>query len=310
MKHKFLISCVIILLSLVSYSASAQTYQAESIDNVRAEVKNDSLIISFDLNTLQKIESVWVEIRTTDGKKIANNSLDNKSWNKVAVSQNCKVIWAYALDKVDLAGQDILIDVKVNVAAPVTEVAPVQNVPIERPKEVAKYPLLRPGIELMIDPNITEYQNNAALTFTFEYIVKPSWSILSGIGVQGSSVKYYDQGHIGNEDYLDSNDYLSVVIPITVEYKYNTGKWFRIYGGGGIQNRFVVYENDEYLNIGQGLNRYVLGLKAEAGIEIKDFRLGAAYVSDITSYSVFKEKISYFGLTLGWRFGGSKAYIK
>lgn len=279
--------------------------QQESIDNVQAEARNDSLLISFNLNTKQKIESVWVKIRRSDGKEITDSLLEKKVWNKGAADSNRKISWAFVKEGVDLAGQDIMIDVKANVTVP-----KVAKAPIEKPKEVAKYPLLRPGIELMIDPNITEYQNNAALTFTFEYIVKPSWSILSGIGVQGSSVKYYDQGHIGNEDYLDSNDYLSVVIPITAEYKYNTGRWFRLYGGGGIQNRFVVYEDDEYLNIGQGLNRYVLGLRAEAGIEIKDFRLGAAYVSDITSYSVFNEKISYFGLTLGWRFGGSKAYIK
>lgn len=284
---------------------AAQPMQQESINNVQAEVRNDSLVVSFNLNTKQKVESVWVKIHTSDGKEITNNLLDKRVWDKGATDPNRKISWAFAKEGVDLAGQDILIDVKANVVIP--EVA---KVPVEKPKEVARYPLFRLGYEIMIDPNITEYQNNAASTLTFEYIAKPSWSILGGIGVQGSGVKYYDQGHSGNEDYLDSNDYLSVVIPITAEYKYNTGKWFRIYGGGGIQNRFVVYEDDEYLNIGQGLNRYVLGLKAEAGIEIKDFRLGAAYVSDITSYSVFKEKISYFGLTLGWRFGGSKAYIK
>jgi len=141
---------------------------------------------------------------------------------------------------------------------------------------------------------------------TLEYIAKPSWSILTGIGYNFSSIEYRNM----QNSYSDSNDYWSIVVPLTVEYKLNSGRWFRLYGGGGIQNRIIIRADDKYLNIGQGLNRYVLGLKAEAGIEIRSVRLGATYVSDITSYSVFNEKISYLGFTLGWRFGGSKAYIK
>jgi len=301
MKHKFIISCVAFLLSLNSYSAFAQAGQTESIDNVRAEVKNDSLSISFDLNTLQKIESVWIEIRTADGKMIVSNSLDNKNWNKVGTSQNRRIIWNYALDKVDLADQDILIDVKANVEAPAIAVAPEQK-PI-----AAKYPLLRPGIELGIEPKVFgNGYGNTNITMTLEYIAKPSWSILTGIGYNFSSIEYRNM----QNSYSDSNDYWSIVVPLTVEYKLNSGRWFRLYGGGGIQNRIIIRADDKYLNIGQGLNRYVLGLKAEAGIEIRSVRLGATYVSDITSYSVFNEKISYLGFTLGWRFGGSKAYIK
>jgi hypothetical protein len=300
MKHKFIISCVAFLLSLNSYSAFAQVGQIESIDNVRAEEKNDSLTISFDLNILQKIKSVWVEIRTADGKMIVSNPLDNKSWNKVETSQNRKIIWTYALDKIDLAGQDILIDVKANVEAPAIAVVPEQ-------KPIVKYPLLRPGIEFGIEPKVFgNGYGNANITMTLEYIAKPSWSILSGIGYNFSSIEYRNM----QNNYSDSNDYWNIIVPLTVEYKLNSGRWFHLYGGGGIQSRIIIKTDDEYLNIGQGLNRYVFGLKAEAGIEIRSVRLGATYVSDITSYSVFNEKLSYLGLTLGWRFGGSKAYIK
>lgn len=285
----------------------AQSTSEESIESVKAEVKNDSLIISFDLNNLIKIQSLWVEIRTADGKKIINNSLDTKIWKTVAAVPNSKIVWAYAIDKADIAGQDINIDVKANVFDEVP--APVVAIPQpikEKPKEVAKYPLFRPGIEITAGQDnffgSDHFTGNA--TFTLEYIVKPSWSVLSGVGWQGTD--------LGGSTQVENwkVGYSSIIIPLTLEYKRNYGRWFRYYAGGGIQNRILMEEHDNYLNIGQGLKRYIFGAKAEAGIEIRSLRFGLTYVSDVTSYSVFNEKISYLGLTLGWRFGGSKAYIK
>lgn len=298
------------LLGAVGLSAANQVLQAESIENVRAEVKNDSLIVSFDLNTIKKIESLWIEIRTTSGEKITNNSLDNRSWNKVASSQNSKIVWAYALDKADLPGKDILIEVKANVGEEVAAIPPpIFQKPIEtKPQkiDVAKFPQFRLGSEIMIDPTIGKDYGHAAYTLTGEYIVKPSWSILSGVGLHVSGERYYNNEY--KED--DENDYVNITVPLTAEYKLNTGRLFRLYGGGGILNKFLVYEGDEYLNVGQGLKRYVFGLRAEAGIELRNWRMGVVYDKDITSYSVFNEKISYLGITLGLRFGGSNAYLK
>lgn len=284
--------------------ATVQPTQQESIDNVQAEVHNDSLVISFNLNTNRKIEAVWVKIGTSDGKEIIDSLLDKKIWDKGVAGSNRKICWVYANKETDLAGQDILINVKADVAAP--EAA---KVPVYKAKEIAKYPLLEPGFELSIDPKSNQDEGKATMSLTLEYIAKPSWSILSGIGVHVASVKSVLE-NLENESISDIITYGSIIVPLTIEYKLNTGSWFRIYGGGGIQNRFVFYEDDEYLNIGQGLKRYILGVKAEAGIEIRNVRLGATYLSDIDSYSEFNEKMTYLGLTLAWRFGGSKAYIK
>jgi hypothetical protein len=74
-------------------------------------------------------------------------------------------------------------------------------------------------------------------------------------------------------------------------------------------NRIAI-KADDPLRFGQGLNRYMIGLKADAGIEIRCVRIGVSYFSDLTPFSVFDEKLSGINITLGWRIGGSKAYIK
>ncbi|MDP4276410.1 MAG: hypothetical protein Q8914_02145, partial [Bacteroidota bacterium] len=77
-----------------------------------------------------------------------------------------------------------------------------------------------------------------------------------------------------------------------------------------IQNRILMKEDDRFFNIGQGLNRYILGYVAEAGFEIRNVRIGLTYESDLTPYSIINEKKSCLELSLGWRFGGLSQYRK
>jgi hypothetical protein len=344
---KYILWSVILIASIGLFTnrLAAQSNISNQIENTRAEVRNDTLIITFDINTFFPVVSAWAEIRTTDGRPIPNNSLDAKVWDKVASGANRKIVWAYLNDGVDLSEKEIVITIKaevltdggMNMITSSMQGAPnnlqdnpfgnqtgsnnqfnMNNIPmqandtyiepiprrkkyIEKPdkeKPTAKYPLFRPGLEFTAVPDLvlSNEDGSANLTLTFEYIAKPSWSILSGVGLLATRA--------------NNADYSSIVIPLTFEYKLNTGRWFRVYGGGGIQNRLLINEDDHYLNIGQGLKRYVPGVKAEAGIEVRSIRLGITYHSDLTSYSVFDEKISFLGATLGWRFGGSKAYIK
>ena len=83
-----------------------------------------------------------------------------------------------------------------------------------------------------------------------------------------------------------------------------------MYGGGGIVNKFGLIEGDDQLHFDQGLKRYVLAMKLDGGIEIKNVRLGISYSQDLTSYSVLNEKLSTVSYSINIRFGGSKAYIR
>jgi hypothetical protein len=322
MKHKIISVLLVAFIIVLCNQLSAQIGYSSQIDNARAEMRNDTIIISFDINTVLPIETAWVEIRTTDGKLIANNSLDGKVWDKVASGTNRKIVWAYLNDGVDLSDKDIVITVKANLLVSTgmngqdnpfgsaTNIVPIQNsfqkIEKERHEKVrptAKYPLLRPGIEL--GANIDNASSSKA-TLTMEYIARPWWSIHSGIGYEIADV--YSDTSLGYG--YKTGTYGSIILPFTAELKLNTGRWFRLYGGGGIMNRFVIKEEDPILNFDQGLKRYVLGAKADAGIEIRSVRIGVSYIKDISSYSVFNEKMNVFNVVLGWRFGGSRAYIR
>lgn len=295
----------ILLFWIINLSAQINNSNKIVINNV--EVINDSIIISFDINSPLAVENVWVEIRTIEGKQIINNSLDNIIWDKVASGKNRKIVWNYAKDGLDLADKDIsikiyatLIDINQNKVIISNNNQQLNDSQIQsyfnekektnKPRKTAKYPLLRPGIEIGTD---LKYYIKG--TLTFEFIARPWWSIHTGVGY----------------DYIESNsnDYKCVIIPLTVELKLNAGRWFRLYGGGGIQNRILITE-DDVLNVGYGLNRYMIGIKADAGMEIRSIRLGISYSKDITSYSVFDDKFSNLYLTFAFRFGGSRAYIR
>lgn len=307
MKLLFKLTRLVMLLLLITGTLKAQQLSTESIDNIHAEIIDNKLVISFDLNTKSKIESLWVDIRKADGTRIANNSLDEKIWRTVASVYNSRIVWEYPMDNTDLAGQDILIDVKAKVYEKPAVVSPpvVVNIPKEKPvqpKATARYPQFRTGLELTLQPGFWgdfDYGTTSA-TFTGEYIARPNFSLLSGLGVEYTSLDTYNS----------YQRYLSLLVPFTLEYKLNTGRFFRIYMGGGMMNRIIVVADDEFLTFGQGLKRYVLGAKAEAGIELWNLRLGLTFCQDLTSYSVLNEKNIYMGVTVGIRFGGSKAYIK
>jgi hypothetical protein len=283
------------LLAVLIFSISplyAQAQRIDSVENVNAMVRNDSLIISFNINTDKQIKAVYIRIRNNENKVILTQRVDS---NKTLSVNNGQYFWAYALsDSLNLNGKDINIAVKADILLP----PKVEN-------KTEKKSVLKFGIEQAIATKF--YSNNWNIwnivpSSTIEFIINPSWSILSGIGFQFSSVKY------DNEE--NSNDYLSIVIPFTADYIIYSKKWEHIYIGGGVQHRFVTWENDPYLNFGQGLNRYVLGVKFETGVEIFKARVGITYVSDITSYSELNEKNSSLGITVGWRLGEIKSHKK
>ena len=317
-----------ISISKTNTSANANAnVNANEIEIKQIEFQNDTLFITFDINTPLAIESAWIEIRTVDGKQIVNNSLDRVVWNKVASGKNRKIIWAYGKDGVNIADMDLSIKINANIAAPMNVLMPQQQVitnqaqvynqkPIkpEKIKQTAKYPLLRPGIELG-GPGMKIQDGGLSLkaTFTMEYIAKPWWSIHSGVGYQYFEVRHYYGANIGYDNsihyYQTTDEYHSIIIPLTTELKLNAGRWFRLYAGGGVMARIAFRESDR-LNFGQGLNRYMIGLKADAGLEIRCVRLGISYYTDLNSYSIFNDKLSTFNFTFGWRFGGSRAYIR
>lgn len=314
---------IIFILLFLEINLSAQINNSNEIVINKVEVINDSLIISFDINTPLAVENAWVEIRTIDGKQIINNTLDNIIWDKVASGKNRKIVWNYAKDDLDLADKDIsikiyatLIDVnqsKVIISNNNQQLNDnqIQNYFNEKektnkPRKTAKYPLFRPGLEVSVSYKSPE---SVKATLTFEYIAKPWWSIHSGIGYQYTIITHSTINNLNIYEKDVTDDYKSIIIPITAELKLNAGRWFRLYGGGGIVNR-IVFEEDDDLHVGQGLNRYMLGLKADAGMEIRSIRIGLSIHQDITPYSDINDKMSILSLSFGWRFGGSRAYIR
>lgn len=183
--------------------------------------------------------------------------------------------------------------------------------PQVKKEEKPEYPLFRPGIELGMGQLDSEggFLHGMMGVF-FEYIVNPRWSLNSGTYYSSFGASDFVPYSYAEGGYDIHRYYSGLVIPLKADYKLNTGRWFRVYGGGGILNRIVLDEDDELLNLGQGLNRYMPGVTAEIGVEIRSVKLGVSWFSDLTPYSTFNERMSGFLFTLGWRFGGSKAYIK
>jgi hypothetical protein len=302
---------LMIIMIVADYSQLfAQNKVQSKIEYTIVEVTSDKLIIHYDLNSQQPANKIWLEIYEGNSL-ISPKTISGDIGDNVNPGRNKTIVWENKNDGFDLTDRKMSITVKANVAyipeQPIqAQVAPVPSkIENEKPKQQAVYPLFRPGIEAALlsssDFSVGE------IGLTFEYIAKPWWSILSGVEYQ---MAQYRSSTYSSDFGTDSWNYKSIIVPITAELKLNAGRWFRLFGGGGVENRFLIIEGDPALDINSGLNRYMIGLKLEAGIEIRNVRIGGALYHDINSYSVLDEKLSVVGLMVNWRFGGSKAYIK
>ena len=83
----------------------------KTIQNTRLSLKNDKLIITYDLKS-DKSENVYVNITSNDGTKIDAKALYGAIGEDISGGEEQKIIWDMAEDNMDLGGKEIQVEVK------------------------------------------------------------------------------------------------------------------------------------------------------------------------------------------------------